>query len=127
MLVTIGAPGGSNVTISSSVSSITISASSSTVSISSALGPRGLTGATGYFRKVAVSGSPHSSYGALTMANSNTEATIPGTRSIDANSIIVTTRGLTQTDFTFSGRTVTMGFTPSLSNKNRMVIQYDEI
>ena len=78
-------------------------------------------------KKVAVSGSPHPVYGQLTMANADTEATIPGSGVLSETSIVVTVGGLIQTDFTFSGRTLTLAFTPTLTDQNRMVIQYEEL
>jgi hypothetical protein len=81
----------------------------------------------GVIQKTAVSGTAHPVYtNALTMANGDTEATIPGGGTISNDNMAVYINGQRQTDFTFAVRTVTLGFTPSLNDQNRMVVDYEQ-
>ena len=78
-------------------------------------------------KKIAVSGDAHSIYGQLSMSNGDVDATIPGNGILSLDSIEVFIGGLIQTDFVVSGRTITLGFTPTLNNQNRMVVNYEEV
>lgn len=112
-------------TLSAGVAVITTGGS--IVTISTGVGLTGPTGPSGTVFKIAVSGLAHPLYGTLTMANNNTEATIPGAGSINPETLLVVVRGVIQTDFTLNGRVITLGYSPNLDNTNRMVVQYEDI
>jgi len=92
-------------------------------------GPQGIQGVPGTAGSViltAISGSAHPVFTtALSMANSDTEATIPGAGAVKIHAVFV--RGSLQTAFTYSGRTVTLLYTPTINDINRMVIYYEEL
>lgn len=81
----------------------------------------------GVARKVAISGDPHPVYtNQLSLANNDTEVTIPGSGILVQGNMTLEIGGVTQTDFTFSGRTFSLGFTPIIDNDTRIICRYEE-
>lgn len=125
MEVTISPQTVSNVTITSTPTDITICPVNALITIDTGVGPPGVAGPG---RKRAVSGSAHAIYGQLTMSGGNTIATIPGSGVVNQTNMSVKTNGQDQTDFTYNAglRRIILNFTPTLTDNNRMIVDYEE-